>query len=63
MVHSFCPGMVVRDNSASELVFATDSLKAATLLSGIGHPKWWFGTRKEVVDAAITGTFKRVRWT
>lgn len=62
VVHSMCPGMVARDDSASELVFATDSLKAAMLLAGIGHPKWWFGTRKDVVNAAINGKFERTRW-
>ncbi|MDP8248978.1 MAG: aconitase X [Candidatus Tritonobacter lacicola] len=63
VVHSCCPGMVDRAaNVAEQLVFATDSLKVASLMSGSGWPKNWLGTRQEVIDAALTGTFRRKRW-
>lgn len=63
VVHSVCPGMVDRDrNAAPKLVFATDSLKVASLMAGIGWPKWWLGTRLDVVNAAVTGSFERTRW-
>ena len=64
VVHSCCPGMVDRDFQVAEsLVYATDSLKMATLGAGIGFPKNWLGTRRDVVNAAITGRFERTRWT
>jgi len=63
VVHSVCPGMVDRDPAEAEkLIFATDSLKVAMLFAGIGWPKNWLGTRKDVVNAAITGKFKRTKW-
>ncbi len=63
VVHSCCPGMIDRDFQVAEsLVYATDSLKMATLGSGIGFPKNWLGTRRDVVNAAITGKFERTRW-
>jgi len=63
VVHSVCPGMVDRDRQAvQKLVFTTDSLKVASLMAGIGWPKWWLGTRRDTVTAAITGRFKRTRW-
>ncbi|HAY22451.1 MAG TPA: hypothetical protein DCY27_09865 [Desulfobacterales bacterium] len=63
VVHSCCPGMIIRDASAAEsLVYATDSLKVARLMSGIGWPKNWLGTRRDVVNAAITGRFEPSRW-
>jgi len=64
VVHSCCPGMVDRDFQVAEsLVYATDSLKMATLGAGIGFPRNWLGTRRDVVNAAITGRFERTRWT
>ena len=63
VVHSCCPGMIDRDFEVAEsLVYATDSLKMATLGAGIGFPKHWLGTRRDVVNAAITGRFERSRW-
>jgi len=63
VVHSNCPGMVIRKpEEAEKLVFATDSLKIATLMAGIGWPRHWLGTRDEVIEAAITGRFIRKRW-
>jgi len=63
VVHSCCPGMIVRDAPAAEsLVYATDSLKVARLMSGIGWPKNWLGTRRDVVNAAVTGRFEPSRW-
>ena len=63
VVHSCCPGMIDRDFQVAEsLVYATDSLKMATLGAGIGFPKNWLGTRQDVVNAAITGRFERTRW-
>jgi len=63
VVHSCCPGMIDRDFQVAEsLVYATDSLKMATLGAGIGFPKNWLGTRRDVVNAAITGRFERTRW-
>jgi len=64
VVHSCCPGMVDRDfETAESLVYATDSLKMAMLGSGIGFQKNWLGTRRDCVNAAISGTFQRTRWT
>jgi hypothetical protein len=63
VVHSSCPGMVVRDRAEAEkLVFATDSLKVAMLFAGIGWPKNWLGTREDVVNAAVTGNFVPTKW-
>lgn len=63
VVHSSCPGMVVRAPAdAEKLVFATDSLKVAMLFAGIGWPKNWLGTRKDVIQAAITGTYVQNKW-
>ncbi len=63
VVHSCCPGMIDRDFDVAEsLTFATDSLKVATLGAGIGFPKNWLGTRKDVINAALTGRFERTRW-
>ena len=63
VVHSCCPGMIDRDfETAESLVYATDSLKISTLGAGIGFPKHWLGTRRDVVNAAITGRFERSRW-
>jgi predicted aconitase/predicted aconitase with swiveling domain len=63
VVHSCCPGMIDRDSKAAEsLVYATDSLKVARLMAGIGWPKNWLGTRRDVVNAAITGKFEPTRW-
>jgi predicted aconitase len=63
VVHSCCPGMVDRDFEVAEsLVYATDSLKIATLGAGIGFQKHWFGTRRDVLNAAVTGRFERTRW-
>jgi len=63
VVHSVCPGMVDRDRTeASKLIIATDSLKIAMLMSGIGWPKYWFGVREDIVNSAITGNFRRTRW-
>jgi predicted aconitase/predicted aconitase with swiveling domain len=63
VVHSCCPGMIDRDSKAAEsLVYATDSLKVARLMAGIGWPKNWLGTRQDVVHAAITGKFEPTRW-
>ena len=63
VVHSCCPGMIDRDfETAESLTYATDSLKMATLGAGIGFPKNWLGTRRDVVNAAITGKFERTRW-
>lgn len=63
VVHSCCPGMIDRDIKAAEsLVYATDSLKVARLMAGIGWPKNWLGTRQDVVNAAITGKFEPTRW-
>ena len=63
VVHSCCPGLIDRDFEVAEsLVYATDSLKMATLGAGIGFPKNWLGTRRDVVNAAITGRFERTRW-
>ncbi len=63
VVHSCCPGMINRDIKAAEsLVCATDSLKVARLMAGIGWPKNWLGTRRDVVNAAITGKFEPTRW-
>jgi cis-L-3-hydroxyproline dehydratase len=60
VVHSCCPGMVDRSTDVAEqLVFATDSLKVASLMSGSGWPCNWFGSREDVVEAAINGIFKR----
>jgi hypothetical protein len=63
VVHSCCPGMIDRDYKVAEsLVCATDSLKVVTLGSGIGFQKNWLGTRRDVVNAAITGRFEPTRW-
>lgn len=63
VVHSCCPGMILRDGKTAEsLVYATDSLKIARLMSGLGWPKNWLGTRRDVVNAAITGRFEPTRW-
>lgn len=63
VVHSVCPGMVDRDREAiQKQVFATDSLKIASLMAGIGWPRWWLGTRRDTLNAAITGRFERTRW-
>ncbi len=63
VVHSSCPGMVVRAPAdAEKLVFATDSLKVAMLFAGIGWPKNWLGTRRDVIQAAITGTYVQTKW-
>ncbi len=63
VVHSCCPGMIDRDIKAAEsLVYATDSLKIARLMAGIGWPRNWLGTRRDVVNAAITGKFEPTRW-
>ena len=62
VVHSCCPGTIQRDPIIENDVFVTDSLKAIKLCSGIGWQKWFFGQRKDVVEAAVGGKFRCPRW-
>ncbi len=63
LVHSTCPGMALRDPTLIRGdVFATDSLKTVKLFSGMFLPRWWFGQRKDVVEAAISGRARCTRW-
>ncbi len=63
VVHSCCPGMVDRDaQEAESMVYATDSFKVARLMADSGWPRNLLGTRREVINAAITGRFERTRW-
>jgi hypothetical protein len=40
----------------------TDSLKTVKLFGGIFLPRWWFGQRKDVVEAAVSGRTRCTRW-
>jgi predicted aconitase len=63
LVHSSCPGMAPRNPELVKGdVFATDSLKTVRLFSGAFLPRWWFGQRKDVVEAAISGRVRCTRW-
>ncbi len=63
VVHSCCPGMVDRETgTAGELIHATNSLKVVPLMSGIGWPRNWLGTREDVLNPALTGRFEPTRW-
>jgi predicted aconitase len=63
LYHDACPVMIPHDKMfGPDKVFAADSVKMVRLIRGLGKPNFVFGSLKDLIRAAETGTFESTRW-